>query len=98
MNYDQALHQREEGMAKAEFSVGENWCNTAYEFIVNYCKQNSELFCDDLWAAGLSKPKSMRALGPVIKKAARAGIISPTGMWRKSIYSNLSVKPVWRVN
>jgi hypothetical protein len=56
---------------------------------------NEQLFVDDLWDAGLKVPKSSRALGPRIMSAAKKGWMERSGMYRKSVRSNLSEKPVW---
>lgn len=39
---------------------------------------------DDVWEMGLERPREPRALGPVMMRAARAGLIYPTGRWVKS--------------
>lgn len=68
-----AYARRAEGMRNAEEGVDEVWYRAAVAFVTRYCRKNEEMFCDDLWKAGLTIPREARALGPVIMQCARAG-------------------------
>jgi hypothetical protein len=91
-----AAARREAGMETAEASAGEEWNAEALGFIERYAQEHDELFVDDLWEAGLTPPANRKALGPVLMRTARVGLIEKTGEYRPSRSSNLSVKPVWR--
>jgi hypothetical protein len=91
-----AAARRDAGVAQAEAGAGDDWLDQAFEFLRAYAEEHEEVFVDDLWEAGLTPPANRRALGPVLMRAARAGVIEKTGQYRPSTSSNLSVKPVWR--
>lgn len=88
--------RRADGMQRAEEGVDEKWYRDALAFIRKYCRTHEEMFCDDLWTAGLEVPREARALGPVIMQAVRDGIIERAGRYRASTGSNMTPKPVWR--
>ena len=93
--YTMAATKRDAGMSQVDEATDDWWKVYADEFIHQYLVKHPSLFVDDLWATGLIPPKSPRALGPRIAKAARNEWIRSTGTFRKSVNSNLSVKPVW---
>ena len=103
-SYQDVVKDRDEGMKKSEEMSGEEWCAYALAFVHSYLQVRPTLFCDDLWEAGLRKPKSPRALGSVIKKASKNGWMRPLttsgGMTlcRKSKTSNMQFKAVWHSN
>jgi len=94
--FERAVHDRDEGMARAEAHAPDGWNDAAFEFVRAYLETHDDLFVDDLWEAGLAEPPSPRALGPVLQRAARAGLMARTGEYRPSARSHLSPKPVWR--
>jgi hypothetical protein len=91
-----AERQRDEAIAQAEANADVEWRDTALRFLRRYAEAHTTVFVDDLWAAGMPRPREARALGAVMKRAAREGLIENTGSGRPSIASNLAMKPVWR--
>lgn len=93
--FDEARSGREVGMLRSERRAGEEWKDYADEFIFVYLTMRRELFCDDLWEAGLEIPAQPKALGPRLVAAAREGWMVKSGQYRPSVRSHLQVKPVW---
>lgn len=94
----EAAAQRDDGMQRAEDHADEEWKTLAWDTLVTYIADRDEFFCDDFWAdTELPWPREARAIGPVIHRAARYGLIEKTGTYRPSVHSNLTPKPVWRV-
>lgn len=91
----QSIAERDLGMDRAELAAGP-WNDEAFAFVRTYLEAHAELFCDDLWAAGLSEPPNAKALGPVILRAAREGLMEKSGNYRPSVSSHGIPKPVWR--
>lgn len=96
--YDTAVRARDEGMRRAEDHADKEWKVLAWDTLVAYFDTHDEFFCDDFWLeTRLPWPREARAIGPLILRAARAGLIEKTGASRPSVRSNLTPKPVWRV-
>lgn len=91
----QSIAERDLGMEMAAAGAG-TWIEEASAFVRSYLETHEELFCDDLWAAGLSEPPNAKALGPVILRAAREGLMEKSGNYRPSVSSHGIPKPVWR--
>lgn len=83
-------------------AVGEHapigWADEAYAFLESYLAEHAAMHVDDLWAAGMPEPPEMRALGPLVRRAARAGIMRKSGRSLPSVRSHLSEKPLWLSN
>ncbi len=90
-----AVERRETGLSRVERGADPEWLARAFEFIRTYCQTHHTVFCDDLWAAGLQPPREARALGPVMLRARREGLISHSGQYRPSVQSSMAPKPVW---
>lgn len=75
-----------------------DWMEHAWAKLCEYFKTHDEFFVDDFWdTSGLGKPTDARALGSLVQRAARDGLIEKTGEFRKSKNSNGSEKPIWAV-
>ena len=90
-----AERQRDAGMAQVDMATHESWKMDADIFIETYLRTHPQLFVDDLWAAGLVKPPSPRALGPRVLSAAKRGLMKRSGFYRPSVNSHMTEKPVW---
>jgi len=88
---DQAL-ERVEGNAKAD------WTQQAFEVVTALARSGRPFTPDDVWAAGLPRPREARALGPVMMRAVKSGLIEPTGEWINSKQASQHATPVrvWR--
>lgn len=90
-----AAARRDGALAAVEAAADEAWKAEAWDLLVTYLEQHAEFHVDQLWSAGLSTPRESRALGPIILRAARKGLMVRSGQYRPSVRSNLSEKPVW---
>ena len=95
--------KRDAGVKLSSDNSGEIWKEYAIGFIKDYLKNHHNLFCDDLWSAGLAIPSSPRGLGAVIKHASREGWIQEQTtngciLARPSVRSNLALSRVWKSN
>jgi hypothetical protein len=55
------------------------WNELAYKILIEVAKTHPEFKPDQLWEAGLPKPKEARALGAVMARGNREKIIKKTG-------------------
>lgn len=91
-----AAERRDLGMEMVETGADDGWMDRAWDHLVRYLQANAEFFVDDFWAtSGLDRPAESRALGPLVNRAAREGLMEKSGEFRKSVASNLTEKPVW---
>jgi DNA polymerase len=91
----EARHRRDEALARVESAAEQHWMDTAWEALTRYLETHPQFFVDDLWSTGLPEPRESRALGPVVLRAAREGLMRKSGHFRKSVRSNMTEKPVW---
>jgi len=88
---------RRRGMAEVELHAGEPWNLYARRWVVAWLCGHEELVGPELWGHGLERPpNTLRALGPVLAWAARAGLMERTGRTTPSVLSHLSPAWVWR--
>lgn len=93
--FDAAELQRDLALSAVADNSPIGWQESALTFVESYLREHRELFVDDLWSAGLSEPRDMRAVGPLLRKAARAGLMRRTDRSRPSVRSHLAHKPIW---
>ena len=88
---DRALEQV---LANAET----DWVTKAKTVVQHLAASGREFTPDDIWTAGLERPREARALGPVMMWAVRTKVIEPTGAWRNSTQKSQHATPVrvWR--
>lgn len=77
------------------------WVNEATAAVEVLCRLGNDFTGDDVWrllAGTNARTPEPRALGAVITKFAREGLIYPTGYYRKSIRKESHRRPlaVWR--
>lgn len=56
-----------------------DWAELAYAAVCQVAKSQPEFTPDDIWAPGLQKPGEARALGGVMRRARKEGLIEKTG-------------------
>ncbi|MGW8630575.1 hypothetical protein [Streptomyces sp. NPDC055793] len=86
---------RDEAMERVYESAADEWKAKAHATVIAVADSLGEFTVDDLWDAGLDKPAEPRAMGPILRKAARDGFIRQTGNYAKSRYRNATPIPVW---
>jgi hypothetical protein len=90
-----------DAIARSERGANPEWLDAAYWVVRKTAAQRSELSSDDIWfrlqELGVKTPDH-RAMGAVMRRAAREGIIEPTGVYRKSFRRICHGRPValWR--
>ncbi|MGW6571638.1 hypothetical protein ACWGAN_05605 [Streptomyces sp. NPDC054945] len=90
-----ATVMRDSAIAQVDAHADAEWKSYALGFIAELSGRMTQFTTDDLWDAGLIKPREPRALGPVMRRAAKRGLIATTGEFRASRYRNCAPLPVW---
>lgn len=92
----ESARRRDEALAQVADAADPNWMAAAWDALVEYLRTHEVFFSDEFWSeANLPRPKESRALGPVILRAAREGLMRKSGQFRKSVASHMTEKPVW---
>jgi len=95
-----ALELAEEGQDRSLENAKEEWIDHAYEAIIRVAKYNKEFIVDKVWdyMDGDVHTHEKRAMGALIRDAARNGIIEPTDKYQPSTQKNCHGNPrrVWR--
>lgn len=98
-----ARERRDEGIKQSEDSANDlhaNWSDTAYDFLKGYIKINPVFQVEDVRFAsqGIVKaPKSQRAWGAVILRAAREGLIWQDGFKKvKNVKAHRTPAALWK--
>jgi hypothetical protein len=92
-----------EAIARCDAGTDPLWAEEAWQFLLRYIEHHDDVFPDDLWAAGLREPRERRALGPLLIRAKREGLIVKSADYRKSVRAHSSRRSrfadmvVWRV-
>ena len=77
--------RRDVGMARADGAADPDWVAEAEAAVGSF---RQPFYTDDVWeildAAGVPFPREGRALGPVMLRFYRAGLIEPTGEWDRT--------------
>lgn len=79
-------------------AAGEMWRAEALRVVEDLALTSSTFTADDVWEAGLEKPREGRALGAVMRQARSAGFLEPTDTYVPSRIRSNHSKPqrVWR--
>lgn len=74
------------------------WLDFAWHVVQEVARANETFIVDAVWEAGLGKPPEARAIGVVILRAVREGLIEPTDEYRPSAQPGCHKVPrrVWR--
>lgn len=91
----QAQIERDAAIAQVEAHSPPEWRVEAWDFLTEYLRTHRELHVDSLWDSGMPTPPERRALGPLMQRAAREKLMTPSGRFLPSVHSHLSPKPVW---
>lgn len=103
LDHKAATIRREIGMdrvaAKAQ-RVAPGWMDHAFVLLQRYAAQQRTPFLGEQFRAwaharGLARPHDDRAFGPLMTRAAKAGVIVRAG-FAPSASSNGSAKPLWQ--
>jgi hypothetical protein len=95
--FDDARAARDAAVTAVDAHAEPEWKELALEAVRRTCEALPEFICDDIWEVGqLPSAREDRALGAVMRRAAREGLCVRTDRTRPSVRSHLSPKPVWR--
>jgi hypothetical protein len=91
-----AAAARDDAVQRVDDHADVDWKDQALDAVRRTCEQRAEFISDDIWEVGnLPSTREDRALGAVMRKAARNGWCIKTDRVRPSVRSHLSGKPVW---
>ena len=96
LTLDQAIARADDGIQRADEHASPDWKEQALAAVRQVCAAQREFLCDDIWSTGLEETRENRALGAVMRKAAKLGWCVRTDRTRPSVRSHGSPKPVWR--
>jgi hypothetical protein len=91
---DDAIAARDEGMARADRNASGAWKDAAYSLVARL-NRGTRFTADSVWDLGLPKPRNPRALGPVIMRLRREGVIQWTGLFTPSRYRHATPMRIW---
>lgn len=92
-----AAAARDDALERVEAAADAAWFDMAWKALVAYLRRHEQFFVDDFWSeTELPVPREARALGPLVRRAVRAGYLKKTGGYRPSVRSHMTAKPIWR--
>lgn len=87
LNFGEDLTNKEiidRAIQRASTNADPEWKELAMEIIMKLSRTNLEITADDVWEAGLPETRENRALGGVMRDAAKRKIIQKTNMVQNS--------------
>jgi hypothetical protein len=91
----EAASARDEALRQVDEHADARWKADALAAVEGLCRARKDWISDDVWETGLESTREDRALGPILRTAARNGWCRKTDRVRPSKRSHLSGKPVW---
>jgi hypothetical protein len=93
-----ARRARDEAMSRVAAHTDPEWKDRAQATVIGLALRQDRFTADDVWEAGLPKPREARALGPVLMNAAKKGWICSETDFTTSTQANCHGMPrrVWR--
>ncbi|MGH9095125.1 MAG: hypothetical protein ACRDXE_08185 [Acidimicrobiales bacterium] len=98
LNVAAGQRERDRAISRVDERADEEWRQSARQAVRDIAGRQATLTADDLWAAGLAKPREARASGPVFLWAAKQGLIEDTGRTGRTSQANCHGMPrrIWR--
>lgn len=87
--------ERDEALAQVERGAGPLWLDHALAVVKRVAREKGEFTADDLWPF-LATVREPRALGTVLKRAKKEGIIEATGHFCPSVRRHMTPLMIWR--
>lgn len=97
----EAGRRKEDGMERAEVGAGKPWIDHALECVWLVAEGSERFTTDDIWAVlGVGTITEPRAMGPVMREAAKRGWITKTDRTQKSKRPDCHARPlaIWLSN
>lgn len=70
---------RDEAMSRVDRAAPADWKELARQAVERVASERDVFTTDHVWLDGLEKPPEPRAMGPIMRRAIRAGLIEKTG-------------------
>lgn len=88
---------RDKSIRQVEENADDSWLSDAYFAVKRIARKGAPFTTDDVWKAVKGFPREPRAMGAVITRAYRDGLIAPTDSWKQSIRPSSHARPlrVW---
>lgn len=96
LTLEDAVTARDKAIEQVERNAYEHWLDVAYEAIRTIAQTEGTFTADEVWrlidwtGATTHEP---RAMGAVMKRAVKDGLIEPTGQYRKSTRPQCHARP-----
>lgn len=89
---------KEEAISRVEANASRTWLDTAWAAVQYLCRHNREITSDAVWtylaAFDVPAPHEPRAMGPVMRRAVKEGLLRPTSTFRPSALPQNHRRPV----
>lgn len=89
---------REEALLRVERNADEQWLAAALDVVFGLAERHDEFTTDEVWAVleaqGVGQPHETRAMGAVMRRAARLGFVTKTDRVRNSLRVECHARPV----
>lgn len=92
--FDAGRAARDDALERVEKGAPMQWKDLAEKVVRLFASKGEPFTSDDLWQYGLPKPREPRALGAIMAKLARRGIIRKTGRYLPCRSATRHVAPV----
>lgn len=92
-----ALATRDEAIDRVEANAHDLWLAAARQVLEDLCATHDTITSDDLWLALADRDVAThepRAMGAVLRQAARDGLISGTRQYRPSVRPECHARPI----
>lgn len=93
-----AERAREEAIARVDRNADDDWMDAALQAVTDLANSRESFTTDDVWLLltnrGVEPPHEVRAMGAVMRRAARAGLVSKTDRVRNSVRVECHCRPV----
>ena len=90
--------RKEEAVTRVEANASRAWLDAAWEAVCIVAAVPGEMTSDDIWHVlfnwGSPAPHDPRAMGPVMRRAVREGLLRPTSTFRPSDLPQNHRRPV----
>ena len=95
---DRSEAARESAIAQVDAAAPDDWKAAAWKTVFSLATRMDKFTTDDVWRALCYVPPEPRAMGAIMKRAAKKGIIEATGDFIQSVRVACHRRPlrVWR--